>query len=277
MTGQGHDIEAARADCASAAGSRRRAIPRQRLSATASRQRQLQIPRVGISTVTSPRVAAARERPRHRQRSGPRRRRCAVGCSSSTSVISHGRRAESVDLRTAPASILHKSTISGSRAALSMTVVPLGENSRGQDVLGARRRSGNQARSVAPRSPFASAMMLPCSVGCPRPSVLGRQSACRAARRSRRPGQRHFLPDRCGPAAVRGTQIDPRIFAHQLVHGASDIEAQARASCALSTRPCTDSVTCAADRPSSSCIVLTSEIAGRLSIAVSPAQAARLP
>ena len=65
------------------------------------------------------------------------------------------------------------------------------------------------------------------------------------------------------------TQIDPRIL-RTSSYGASEVGRSGTFTRTLSTRPCTDSVTSQPSRPSSSCMVVTSEIAGRLAIVVSP-------
>ena len=55
-------------------------------------------------------------------------------------------------------SILHRSTISGSRAALSMTVVPLASTAAVR-MFSVAPTLGKSSQIVAPRRPLASATM----------------------------------------------------------------------------------------------------------------------
>ena len=110
-------------------------------------------------------------------------------------------------------SIWHRSTISGSRAALSMTVRALGEHRGRQDVL--RRADAREVEpDLSPRA--ARPPRPPCSRArreSRRPSAPGRRSACPAdANRSRRHLAAPPSRVRCGRAAGPSTQIEPRIL-----------------------------------------------------------------
>ena len=80
--------------------------------------------------------------------------RARSGASASTPSISMRRRAGAARCaRPSTTSISAMSTISGSRAALSMRVVPAGEHRGHEDVLGGARRSGSRGGRRAPCSP----------------------------------------------------------------------------------------------------------------------------
>ena len=111
---------------------------------------------------------------------------------------------------------LHRSTISGSRAALSSTVVPLAGHRRHQRILGRADRHHREADSARPRSrppgalrPHIARRELRSRRRSPQaPSGAGRSAGCRS--RSRRAATPCASPAR--PSSGPSTRIEARIL-----------------------------------------------------------------
>ena len=153
-----------------------------------------------------------------------------IGADRAKRVDARGRErrgAGAVDLGAHRASIAHRSTISGSRAALSMTVVPSASTAAIR-MFSVAPTLGKSSQICAPESRRASATRKPCSMSNSAPSRSSPESACRAggSRWRRRPAGRP------GPAAAREQRAEHADRgahpSHELVGGLVPIGSRAR-------------------------------------------------